>query len=148
MFYKISLFLLVFGLTGCSINYKEANKRAVNTFHSQIVEGKFEEIYEQSEANIKPYVSKEEFLGNMKLAVEKMKEFDESLIWQQDEAADERRIHEVYSYESVSWRTMEKNGRKLRITIWWNNGFSFCDLTVNEDFSDKPEIVVSRCSKT
>ncbi|MDQ3132528.1 MAG: hypothetical protein M3Q99_17415 [Acidobacteriota bacterium] len=147
MFRKFFLFLLFISLIGCSIDYKEANKKAVERLRNQLLEGKYEEIYNQSENNIKYYISKEEFLGNMKLAVSTMKEFDESLTWQQDEAADEHRVQEVYGYDRASWRTMEKNGKRLNIDIWWSSNFSFCDLTMSEDFSDKPEIVVTRCSK-
>ena len=129
----------------CSIDNKEANKIAVEKLRAQLITGKFDKLYND---NIKGYMSKQEFVENIKFAVSMMKEFDENLNWQQDEAMDDRRVQEVYSYSDASWRTMEKNGRKLNITIWWLNHFSFCDLTISEDFSDKPEIVVSRCSKS
>ena len=144
MFCKFLCLIFLIGLSSCSINYKEANKEAVEKFRLQLIEGKFEELYN---SNVKAYISKEEFFENIRLAVSTMKEFDESLTWQQDEAADEHRVHEVYVYDRASWRTMEKNGKRLNIDIWWSSNFSFCDLTMSEDFSDKPEIVVTRCSK-
>jgi hypothetical protein len=79
IFFTISLF-------SCSIDYKEANKKAVESFRAQIIAGKFEEHYN---SNVKAYISKEEFVENMKLAVSTMKEFDENLNWQQDEAAED-----------------------------------------------------------
>jgi hypothetical protein len=143
--HKFLFMVLIIGLFSCSIDYKEANKKTVEKFRAQLTEGKFEELYN---SNVKAYISKKEFVENMKLAISTMKEFDESLAWQQDEIRDEHRIHEIYSYSDASWRTMEKNGRRLNITIWWSDNFSFCDLVIGEDFSDKPEIVVSRCSKS
>jgi hypothetical protein len=148
MFGKLLFLILFVGLNSCSIDYKEANKRAVERFRLQIAEGKFEEIYNQSKENTKYYISKEEFLENMQLAVKTMKEFDESLVWEQDEAADEHRVHEASNYEETSWRKMRKDGRILDITIWWSNSFTFCDLIIREDAPDTPEIVVTRCSKS
>ena len=140
---KICCLILFIGLIGCSTDYKEANKIAVEKLKIKLLEGKFEELYN---ANIQAYMSKEEFVENMKFAVSTMKEFDESLAWQQDEIMDERRVHEASNYEETSWRTMKKDGRTLDITIWWSKSFTFCDLIVKEDAPDKPEIVVSRCS--
>lgn len=148
MFSKMLFLILLVGLNSCSIDYKEANKRAVGKLRLQIIEGKFEEIYNQSKENTKYYISKEEFLENMQLAVKTMKEFDESLVWEQDEASDEHQVHEVYSYENHSWRKMRKDGRTLDITIWWGDSFTLCDLIVKEDAADTPEIVVTRCSKS
>lgn len=148
MFQKLLLLFFIIGLLGCSIDYREANKEAVERLRTQLVENKFEEIYKQSEDRLKIYISKEEFVENLKIAVAEMKEFDESLNWKQDEKADEHRVHEVYSYKDASWRIMEKNERKLSITIWWNENFTFCDLTISGDFSNKPKTVVSRCSKS
>lgn len=148
MFSKFLFLILFVSLNSCSINYKEANKKAVERFRLQLIEGKFEGIYENSKENTKYFVSKEEFLENLKRAVGLMKEYDESLVWEQDEAADDFRVHEASNYEETSWRKMKKDGKTLDITIWWGNSFTFCDLIVAEDAPDKTEIVVTRCSKS
>ena len=148
MFYKLFFLILLIGLSSCSFNVKEANQRAVERFRLQILEGNFEEIYESSKENTKYFISKEEFLENMNKAVGLMKEYDQSLVWERDEAADDFRVREFANYSETSWRKMRKDGKILDITISWDNAFTFCDLVVREDAPDKPEIVVTRCSKS
>ena len=97
--HKFFFIFLIIGLFNCSIDYKEANEKAVERFRAQLIAGKFEELYNN---NVKEYISKEEFVQNMKLAVSTMKEFDESLAWQKDEIRDEQKVHEVYSYSDAS----------------------------------------------
>ena len=146
MFIKFLILILCVGLISCSPDYKAANKRSVEKLRLKLLEGDFESIYIRS-AGV--YISKEEFVENMKAAVKRMKDFDELLNWQQDEAADDRKVREFASYESESWRTMEKDGKKLSITIYWSAGFSFCDLTIFEESNpNEPEMVVTGCSKT
>lgn len=136
---------MLLSVFGCMTDYKKENKIAAEKIRLKLLEGNFDGLYNE---NVRAYITKREFIENMQNAVKTMKEFDESLNWQQDEGADEHRVHEVYGYDNASWRTLEKNGKRLNITIWWSDNFSFCDLTIDEDFSNKPKIVVSRCSQT
>ncbi len=68
MFSKFLFLILFVGLIGCSIDYKEANDKAVEKLNAQIKAEKFEEIYNDSYTGAKQTVSKTEFVERMREA--------------------------------------------------------------------------------
>lgn len=144
MFRKLFSFLMFVCLIGCSIQYKEANKQAVNKLNNQFKQENYDEIYQQSSNFLKRSISKEEFVLIVKRIREKMKDVDENLVWEED-----KNTHfdqSVFRDDNFSHRIMSKNGKKLQIQIDWNSPFRLCGLHVFQNPNESSGIGFRYCN--
>ncbi len=128
-----SFFFITLISFSCSVYYNKANDQAVERLNSQIKQEKFDEIYSLSSEILRRSISKEEFISKMKIATERMKEFDDSLAWKKDETA--LFDKSIFHAENFSYRIVSKNGKKTGIQIDWNESFRLCGLSV-VDYND------------
>ena len=128
-----SIILIVLISSACSIYYEKNNDQAVEKLNSQIKQEKFDEIYSQSSEILRRSISKQEFIFKMKIATDRMKEFDDSLTWMKDETA--LFDKSIYRDDNFSYRIVSKNGKKTGIQIDWNESFRLCGLSV-VDYND------------
>mgnify|MGYP001462710450 CR=1 FL=1 len=135
-FMRFKIVLVTFVLLSafaCSTYYKKANENAVEKLNAQIKKEKYDEIYSQSSEILKRTISKEEFNSKMKIATERMKEFDDSLTWKKDETA--LFDKSISRDDNFSYRIVSKNEKKTGIQINWNESFRLCGLSV-VDYND------------
>jgi hypothetical protein len=123
-----SFFFIALISFSCSIYYNKANDQAVERLNAQIKQEKYDEIYSQSSEILRRSISKEEFVSKMKIATEKMKEFDDSLTWKKDKTA--LFDKSVFHAENFSYRIVSKNEKKTGIQIDWHESFKLCGLSV------------------
>lgn len=135
-------------MTGC-IYYSIENPRLVERLNSQIRDEKFENIYDESSDSAKRYkYSKEQFIERLKKVREKMKEIDESLVFQrlENRCGDEG----VYRDDNFACRFIEANGQRIDIEIWLDaksGGLRLLDLCIySEEMGDK--LCVSDASRS
>lgn len=147
---KIILLLLAISalMTGC-IYHSIENPRFVERLNSQIRDEKFEDIYNESSGSAKRYkYSKEQFIGRLTMVREKMKEVDESLVFQklENRCGDEG----VYRDDNFACRFIEANGRRINIDIWLDassGGLILVDLCIwSEEIGDR--LCVSDASRS
>ncbi len=142
-FFKNILLIICLGLlvTSCSKYRRESSDKFVEKLNSQIKSGNFEQIYDEASNASKDRTSKEEFLESMKAVINEMRQVDESLAWEKDEKV-------LLSNGEVStelyfvYRKIEKNGKKLDVTITVVNGIlmpEFYDLCVSPSESKTVE---------
>jgi len=137
-----SIFLLT--ILSCSIDYKEANDKAVEKLNAQVKAEKFEEIYNNSSEITRSTISKSEFVERMKKAVEKMKEVDKTLNWQKIES--EENFYKDNPVSETSVRKLAKNGKTIGIFIYWANYFTLCGFEISSVDTDSEVRVVQACS--
>lgn len=135
-------------MTGC-FYYSIENPKLVERLNSQIRDEKFEGIYNESSDAAKRYkYSKKQFIERLKLVREKMKEVDESLVFQRIEnrCGDES----VYRDDNFACRFIEANGRRINIDIWLDaksGNLRLLDLCIwSEEIGDK--LCVSDASRS
>jgi len=128
-----SIIFIISILASCSVVLQKANDRAAERLNTQIKQERYDEIYNQSSESLRRSITKEEFNSKMKIATERMKEFDDSLTWKKDETA--RFDKSVFHAENFSYRIVSKNGNKTGIKIDWIESIKLCGLSV-VDYND------------
>ena len=132
--------LLVIG--ACN-NHRAANERVVEQLRQQMLNGKFDEVYEGSSTILKATVARDDFVERMKLATQAMKAMDESLTWH---PVPEKRIDRFWDgFDAYSAKEMTGNGQRLWIGIDWNSEFRLCGLAYGSDDSGTGVRVVRAC---
>ena len=129
---RIKIFCLVSLITFmlcCSTDYREANDKAVEKLRTQIIEEKYEEIYDHTSTISKAKISRNEFVERMKKAAQDMKEVDESMTWQKSEKTNWEDLGGNDS--NFSFRTIEKNKKKVDIYIYWETPFRLCSFELS-----------------
>ena len=128
--FQICIIFVLFLTVSCALSRVQSSNEFVERLNSQMRLGNFEQIYNEASDAAKERTSKEEFLRNMKLVINGIKEVDATLTWQKDKKVS-------LSNDDISTnlyfvhRKIERNGRKLDVTITLNYGIlipEFYDL--------------------
>ena len=129
--YGLAVIILVVAIAlsahGCG---RAWNERAVGRLRQQMINERFDEIYEASSNNIKSTTSREVFVREMRNAVDYMKSIDGSLTLHE---LPEARIDHDYPYGMLSFREIRGKEMRLTVQIHWNTGFRFCGLDYGGD---------------
>jgi hypothetical protein len=99
---------------------KEVSYSQIRRIHNQIESGEFKQIYAESSKSLRSRHSEEEFINLMKKAIEKMKDVDETLSFQ--ESALSRILPKLLNNEyrsSTCFEKLEGNGKKLEVFSQW-----------------------------
>ena len=143
----VSIFLICLNI-GCSglFTNEEISESQIKRLHSQIEQGEYKQIYDESSVELHARISEEEFSKLMKQAVEKMENVDKALFFQ--ESSLDQILPQVL--DNKDWRRfkfekLEKNGKKLEIILHWTKEnqddiFKLVGLVILENSeSDKPQ---------
>jgi len=145
----LCLFLVgyLFSITAC-IDYKLKNEQLIEKLNSQMKDGEYEQIYNESSSSAKNYkYSKEEFIERLKTIVDKIKETDESLTFIKPKGiyGDEA----VYRDDNFANRYVENKGKKFGIIFWLDSDsgrLSLLDICIYPE--DKFDMCASDASKS
>jgi hypothetical protein len=140
---KFLCLIFLVGFASCSANYKEINDKSVEKLRSQIIEGKYEEIYAQSTSLVKSTISKAEFIERMEVAVKAMKEVDENLNWQK--GGNEDNFYNDFPVTENSYRELVKDKKRIGIFIYWSD-FNLCGFEISSSVKGSQIKVVNGCS--
>lgn len=121
-------------------SYQSNTDRLFARFSEQLKEERFEEIYNESSDTMRVSVTKEEFVGRMKVAAAKLKEIDRDLSFRRDKEAedfiDRVRLNsegEISPTLLKTYQILEKENKSVLVMVYWDNtGFfpKFNDLSV------------------
>jgi len=135
--------ILLFLVVACSIGYREANNLAVEKLRQQLVNEKFDDIYDQSSGITKAQLSREEFVEKIGIATGKLREIDPNLNWRRDERGSPE--EGVYRDDNWSSLILEKNGRRIDVQLDWGQPFSLCGMLISGDIPDGGIRVFRNC---
>lgn len=141
----LTLLLLVLLSSSCTLLNSsrefEISKTQVQKLNEQIKTGQFNKIYRDSRS-LQEQISEEKFISQMTQAVEKLKELDETLNFQEYEAVTTS-LQGILEgrYESVNIQKIEKNARTIMVMTFWNRknedeNWQFSSCSFIESFAD------------
>ena len=106
------------------MNYRNNIDRLLTRFNSQIKEGKFEQLYEESSDSFHLNVTKEEFVHRMKIAVGKLKNLDANLDFKTEKQIEWEYFGKDEYDDSTQFRRiqkLEKDNVSAVILVYWEN---------------------------
>lgn len=137
-----SLIFLSLVLAGCKIPYRDMNVQSVERLRKQMVQERYEDIYDQSSDILRAQITKVEFVNGLKKAGEDLRAIDPELRWIRIEGSPEPA---VYYDENWSSLHLEKDSRKADIQLDWNSGFRLCGMLINGDIPNGANRVFRNC---
>ena len=143
---KVSIgFLIVMTclLVGCSFHYREGNDKAVERLRQQLLDERFDEIYEDSSSITREQLTRDEFVEKIRNATSELKAFDKDLKWRRDERGSPETA--VYSDDNWSSFNMEKNGRQINVQLDWGPPFELCGMLISGDIPEGGIRVFRNC---
>ena len=124
----IGVFALGILLYACTQDPERAGDTITDQLNNEIKTGNFEKIYFDMSESARSLTTRDEFISNMNRVVAWMKEYDDSLNWKKGNLRLSNEYKDVYFIH----REMEKNGKKLDVTVTISRSmiWRFYDLCV------------------
>ncbi len=138
----VSLFLYIFVFYGC-IDYRKTNDSAVEKLRQQLIDERFDDIYDHSSDITRSQLTREEFIGKLKVATRELKDVDNELNWRRDE----RSSPDTGVYRDDNWSSLvlEKNGRRVDVQLDWDPPFDLCGMLISGDIPERGNRVFRNC---
>lgn len=130
---QISIIILLCALWACGNNFRGANIKAVERLRQQLLDERFDEIYDESSNITRAQVPKEEFVKRIRAVDSELKSIDPKLEWQRVEESPEPA---VYYDENWSSLKLENDGRKVNIQLDWGPPFKLCGMLISGDIPE------------
>lgn len=129
----ITFALLVIGVISHLVLSKpdKPNKeKLLKELTSRLMEGKFEELYEEASGFVHSNVSKEEFVRRVKIATTKLKAIDGNLNFQTDRDAEMALTDDDGSITIRAVQQLGEGDKFVTVLIYWNSKGEFFNLSV------------------
>lgn len=115
-----------------SSGQRSANDAAVEKIRLRLSQEEFDEVYNESSSTTRAQLTRDEFVTQLKSAVQILKSIDPELDWRRDE----RGSPEIAVYRDDNWSALvlERAGRRVDIQLDWEEGrFRLCGMLISGD---------------
>lgn len=138
------IFLTLFGfLSGACIDYRSRNDAAVERLRQAFLQDDFNQIYNEADSITRDGLSRDEFSARLRPAVRLLKSIDPELNWRRDERGSPEKA--IYRDDNWSALILERNDRKVAITLDWGDQFRLCGMAISGDVPDGGNRIFRNC---
>ena len=121
---------------------RDFNDKAVEKLRQQLMDEKFDQIYDESSDISRAQLSREEFLDRIKVATHELKDVDPGLNWRRVDASPEPAVYRDDNWSSLN---LERDGQKVNIQLDWDPPFALCGMLVSGDIPERGNRVFRNC---
>lgn len=144
----VKSFFLFVGLSlcffsGCSVGSKDVNDRYVERLRQQLLQEKFDEVYDESSDIVRGQLTRSEFVDKLRAATVELKSIDKNLNWQRDGRGSPEPA--VYREDNWSSLNLEKDGRNANVQLDWDPPFDLCGMSISGDIREGGIRVFRNC---